>query len=107
MKCVVRKLYLNFVLKGRPPDLRLQAKLGPIAGTQVPSHLTPDWGRRRGDSAQSYVACGSQQELATPPGLDRAQIIGTSEALINLLSTNIVIIRSKNAKYSFLKGGFH
>lgn len=107
MKCVVRKLYLNFVLKGRPPDLRLQAKLGPVAGTQVPSHLRPEWSWLGGDSGQSYVACGSQQELATPPGLDRAQIIGTSEALINLLSTNIIIISSKNAKYSFLKGGFH
>ena len=104
---MVCKLYLNYVLKGRHPGLRFQAKLGPLAGTQVPSHLMPDWGWFRGDSAQSYVACGSQQELATPPGLDRAHIIGTLGALINLLSTNIVIISSKNAKYSFIKGGFH
>lgn len=86
--------------KGKASRPETSGQTQPVAGTQVPSHLMPDWGWLRRDSAQSYLACGSQQELATPPGLDRAHIIGTLAALINLLSTNIVIISSKNAKYS-------
>lgn len=41
------------------------------------------------------------------PGLDTSQTIGILEAHIKLLSTNIIIISSKNTKRSLLKEGFH
>lgn len=66
---MVRKLYLNFVLKGRPPDLRLQAKLSPVAGTQVPSHLTPDWSWLGGTLLSPTLPVGVSKNWPLPQGL--------------------------------------
>lgn len=104
------KLYIIFFSKnGSPPphthtliDLE-SCQAQPTVGSYI--SLPPDRGWLCEELSLPLRV--SKENWPFPPGLDIAQIIGMLEALIKLLSTNIIIIISKNAKCSLLKRGFH
>lgn len=102
------KLYINFFSKMEAPHTQTYIDLGsgqaqPTVGSYMP--LPPDSGWLREELSLPLRV--NKENWSVPPGLDIAQIIGLLEALIKLLSTNIIIIISKNAKCSLLKRGFH